>query len=123
MSVNSIVVSGRLGKDPELRSTSGGKSVAGFTLAVDEGYGEHKKTIWLYCEVWGKTAEAVARLVTKGKRVVVTGRLSEDKWTDKQSGQERSKPKVIANEVEIVDFADKDQADGHGEVSDDDIPF
>ena len=123
MSVNSIVVSGRLGRDPELRSTSTSKSVAAFSIALDEGYGEKKKTIWLNIEAWDKTAEAVARLVTAGKRVSVVGRLSEDTWTDTKSGEKKSRFKVIANQIDIIDFPDKNQADGHGESVDDDIPF
>lgn len=119
MSLNVMVLSGRLGKDPELRSTNSGKSVCVFTLAVDRGYGDKKKTIWVNVEAWNKTAEAIARMVTKGKRVEVTGELDEDQWTD-QSGQKKSRFKVVANKVDIIDFAEQDSP---AEVSDDDIPF
>ena len=123
MSTNVIVLTGRLGKDPEVRSTQAGKTVASFSVAVDDGWGDKKKTDWWDVEVWGKTAEAVGRLVTSGKRVTVTGSLKKDEWQDKTSGEKRSRTKILANQVDIIDFADKNQGDGHGEVDDDSIPF
>lgn len=123
MSVNCVVLSGRLGKDPELRSTPGGKSVVCFSLAVDDGWGDKKKTSWFYVEAWDKTAEAIARMVSAGKRVAVVGSLQEDTWADSKTGEKRSRLKVIARNVDIIDFNEKNQGDGHGEISDDDIPF
>jgi single-strand DNA-binding protein len=111
MSLNVVVLTGRLGKDPEVHATSSGKAVAGFTLAVDDGFGDNKKTLWLYCEIWGKRAEALGRLVNKGKRVTVTGRLSEESWTDKQSGQSRSKPKIVVDNIDIIDFIEKEETE------------
>jgi single-strand DNA-binding protein len=118
MSLNIVVLSGRLGKDPEIKQTSGGKSVASFSIAVDTGFGQSKKTSWFNVEVWDKTAEAVAKYVTSGKRVSVVGSLVEDTWQDSSTGQKRSKIKVNASRVDIIDFADKDEP-----VSNDDIPF
>jgi len=123
VSTNVVVITGRLGKDPEVKSTNTGKAVAKFSIAVDDGWGDKKKTDWWDVEVWGKTAEAVGRLVTSGKRVTVTGALKLDTWQDKASGDKRSKAKILALSVDIIDFSDKNQGDGHGEVSDDDIPF
>jgi single-strand DNA-binding protein len=124
VSLNVVVISGRLGKDPEVRSTSGGKSVCTFSIAVDRGYGDKKKTVWVSVEAWDKTAEAVARLVTKGKRVEVTGELDEDSWTD-QSGQKKSRFKVIARKVDIIDFPETGgSAPSTSDISDgDDVPF
>ena len=107
MSVNSIVLSGRLGKNVELRSTTGGKSVASFSIAVDDGWGEKKSTIWVNIEVWDKTAEAVSKLVTAGKRVAVVGSLKEDVWQDK-NGDKKSRFKVLASRVDIIDFPEKE---------------
>ena len=120
---NVVVLTGRLGKDPELKSTNTGKALAKFSIAVDDGWGEKKKTDWWDVEVWGKTAEAVGRLVTAGKRVTVTGALKQETWQDKQTGDKRSKTKILALSVDIIDYAATNQADGHGEVDDDDIPF
>lgn len=123
MSTNVVVISGRLGKDPEVKQTNGGKSVCSFSIAVDSGFGDKKKSMWVNVEAWDKTAEAIGRLVTSGKRVAVTGQLAQDEWTDAQTGQKKSRFKIRANQVDVIDFAEKTQADGHGEVSDDDIPF
>lgn len=120
MSTNVVVLTGRLGKNPEVRATNNGKSVASFSIAVDDGWGEKKKTDWWDIEAWDKTAEAVGRLVTAGKRVTVTGSLKKDEWQDKNSGEKKSKTKIRAMSVDIIDFAEKNQADG---ASDDDIPF
>ncbi len=123
MSTNVVVLTGRLGKDPEIRSTSSGKSVASFSIAVDDGWGDKKKTYWFNIEAWDKTAEAISRMVSSGKRVTVVGSLQEDTWKDSNTGDKRSRIKVLASRVDIIDFAEKNQGDGHGEVSDDDIPF
>jgi single-strand DNA-binding protein len=122
MSLNVVVLSGRLGKDPELKNTQSGKSVGTFSIAVDRGYGDKKKTIWMNIEVWGKTAEAVARLVTKGKRVEVTGELDEDSWVD-QSGQKKSRFKIVANKVDIIDFPENGNSTQSNDVDESDIPF
>ena len=123
MSINNVVISGRLGKDPEVRSTTSGKSVVSFSLAVDEGWGEKRKTYWFTVEAWDKTAEAVGRMASAGKRVAVVGSLQEDTWTDQKSGEKKSRTKILANRVEIIDYADK-QVDNSSNADDDqDIPF
>lgn len=121
MSTNVVVLTGRLGKDPEVRATNSGKSVVSFSIAVDDGWGEKKKTDWWDVEAWDKTAEAVGRLGKAGKRVTVTGSLKKDEWQDKSSGEKKSRTKIRAMSVDIVDFAEKNQGDGQGDDSD--IPF
>lgn len=119
-STNVVVLTGRLGKDPEVRSTGSGKSVVVFSIAVDDGFGDKKKTDWWDVEAWNKTAEAIGRLVVAGNRVTVTGSLKKDEWQD-QSGNKRSKAKILATRVDIIDFAQgSNQA---VEISDEDIPF
>ena len=122
MSVNVVVLSGRLGKDPELRATTTGKSVVQFSIAVDDGWGEKKRTDWWDIEAWDKTAEAVNKLVSAGKRVVVSGILKKDNWKDSKTGEAKSKTKILASRIEIIDFPEKEQADGYS-GSEDDIPF
>lgn len=114
MSTNVVVVSGRIGKAPEVKTTQSQKSVTSFSLAVDRGFGEKKKTVWLNVEAWDKTAEAIVRLTGQGKRVIVTGELDEDSWQDQQGGK-RSRIKVIANRVDIIDYVEKEQTE--------DVPF
>lgn len=112
MSFNLVVLTGRLGKDPELKTTNSGKSVTSFGVALDEGYGEKKKTIWVNVEAWDKTAEAINRLSGKGKRVTVRGRLSEDVW--EQNGEKKSRFKVVAQDVDILDFKENGE-EGYGD--------
>lgn len=66
---------GRVGRDAAVRHTAGGEAVAGFSVAVDAGYGENKTTLWFDCSVWGKRAESLARHVKKGDRIGVVGEL------------------------------------------------
>lgn len=117
MSTNVVVLTGRLGKNPEVKTTPSGKSVGSFSIAVDRGYGDKKRAVWVNIEVWNKTAEAVARLVTAGKRVTVVGELDEETWKDKE-GNDRRRTKVVAQSVDIIDFADKGAED-----EDQSVPF
>lgn len=72
-----IVIAGRMGKDAELRRTQGGDPVLSFSVAVDDGFGENKTTIWFDTTVWGKHAEALGNLgLKKGTALTVAGDLS-----------------------------------------------
>jgi single-strand DNA-binding protein len=64
---------GRLGRDAELRATPSGQSVANFVIAVDTGWGDNKKTLWVDCALWGDRAEKLTQYLTKGKAVSVSG--------------------------------------------------
>lgn len=116
MSTNLVVFSGRLGKDPEIRQTAGNKTVAGFSLAVTDGWGHNQTTMWVNVETWEKTAEAVGRLLVKGSRAIVTGRLKEDTW--ESNGEKKSRFKVVAEKVEVIDFPETEKV-----TDDDQIPF
>lgn len=71
-----ITIAGRVGKDAVTRSTQSGDQVTGFTVAVDEGYGDNKRTLWFDVSMWGKRGVGVAPYLTKGANVTVTGELS-----------------------------------------------
>lgn len=73
--MKNITIAGRLGKDASLRD-AGGTDVLGFSVAVDDGYGDNKRTLWFDCSVWGKRASALAPHLTKGSAVAVSGDLS-----------------------------------------------
>lgn len=75
--MNSFNAIGRVGKDAVTRFTQGGDPVAGWSLAVDSGYGQNKQTLWLDCSLWGKRAEKVAEYITKGSQLGVTGELGQ----------------------------------------------
>ncbi|WP_242394477.1 single-stranded DNA-binding protein [Anaeromyxobacter oryzisoli] len=106
--VNKVILVGNLGKDPEVRYTSGGQAVANLRIATsrswtDKQSGQRKEeTEWHDVEVWGKQAEQCGEYLAKGRQVYVEGRLKTDKWQDKQSGQERSKVKIVAEAVRFL---------------------
>ena len=104
--LNRIIIMGRLTRDPELRSTPNGTSVASFTLAVDRDFknkqtGE-KETDFIDMIAWRSTAEFVARYFTKGRMAVVEGRLQIRPWTDRD-GNKRTSAEVVAENVSFGD--------------------
>ena len=106
--VNRVILVGNLGKDPEVRYTSGGQAVASLRIATsrswtDKQSGQRKEeTEWHEVEVWGKQAEQCGEYLSKGRQVYVEGRLKTDKWQDKQSGQDRYKVKIVAENVRFL---------------------
>jgi single-strand DNA-binding protein len=118
--VNKVMLIGNLGKDPEVRYTSGGQAVANLRIATsrswtDKQSGQKKEeTEWHDVEVWGKQAEQCGEYLSKGRQVFVEGRLKTDKWQDKQSGQERSRVKVVAESVRFLGGGGKGAGAGGG---------
>jgi single-strand DNA-binding protein len=98
-----VTVIGTLGKDPELRSTGSGKRVASFSVAVDQGYGENKKTEWVNIIAWEKLAELAEKYLKKGKTIAVSGTLQTSSWEDKATGQKRYKTEVVARDITFMD--------------------
>ena len=98
--LNHIIIMGRLTRDPELRRTGSGIPVASFTVAVDRDYsgkdGGEKETDFIDCVAWRNTGEFVAKYFTKGRMIVVSGRLQLRDWTDKDGGKRRS-AEVVAD--------------------------
>lgn len=78
-----ITIAGRLGKNAEIRRTQDGKPVLNFTVAVDDGYGENKKTMWFDCAMYGDRGEKIAQYLTKGTSVAVTGNLGTREYNGK----------------------------------------
>jgi single-strand DNA-binding protein len=106
MSVNKVILVGRLGKDPEVRFTSGGQAVANFTMATDYSYkdrnGEHqKRTEWHRIVAWRKLAEIVQQYLKKGSLIYIEGRIETREWQDKE-GQKRYTTEIIANEMRML---------------------
>ena len=73
--MNVFTAIGRVGRDAQVRYTGAGKAVAGWSLAVDDGWGENKKTVWLDCSLWGDRADKLAPHITKGAQLGVTGSI------------------------------------------------
>ena len=110
---------GRLGRDPELRYTPSGLAVVTFSIAVDRRFKNAdgtRKTDWVDCVAWQKTAEFVAERVGKGNRVCVEGRLEFDEWADKDTGKPRKGAKIVCEQVTPIDWKEKDQAADGSEV-------
>ncbi len=109
MNVNVVVLAGRLTRDPEVRHTPIGTAVAELGLAVnriwsDRQTGEKKEdTTFVDITVFGKQVEAVGAYLRKGSTVLIEGRLQLDAWEDKQTGQKRTKLKVVADSVQFGD--------------------
>ncbi len=102
MSLNTVILSGRAGRDPEVRYFETGKSVAKFPLAVDRN-AKGEEADWFEVEVWGNSAQFTADYIRKGSRVAVEGRLKQEKWQDKATGKQRSSVLVSAFRVEMLD--------------------
>ena len=106
MSVNKVILVGRLGRDPETRYTGGGQAVANFSLATDESYkdrnGERqKRTEWHKIVVWGKQAEIAQQYLKKGSLVFIEGRIQSREWQDKE-GQKRTSFEIVANNFRML---------------------
>ena len=107
MSVNKVILVGRLGRDPETRYTSGGQAVANFTMATDETYkdrsGERqKRTEWHRVVLWGKLAEIAQQYLKKGTLVYIEGRIQTRQWEDKRDGQKKSTTEIVANVMRML---------------------
>ncbi len=103
--INQVTLLGRVGADPELRSTKSGTAVVQLRLATDrysKSNGGQSETDWHTVVCWGKTAEAVARYVRTGDRVHVSGRLRQHSWQT-ESGERRSRTEVHSSEVIFLD--------------------
>jgi single-strand DNA-binding protein len=106
MSVNKVILVGRLGRDPETRYTGSGQAVANFSLATDETYkdrnGERqKRTEWHKIVVWGKQAEIAQQYLKKGSLVFIEGRIQSREWQDKE-GQKRTSFDIVANNFRML---------------------
>lgn len=123
--MNSVILLGRLTKDIELKYTTSQMAVAKFTVAIDEGYGEKKKTNFINCMAFGKTAENMERFTGKGKKIGVQGRIQTGSYTNKD-GATVYTTDVVADRVEFVEWGDKKQEqeapEGFAAINED-IPF
>ncbi|MBI5625782.1 MAG: single-stranded DNA-binding protein [Nitrosomonadales bacterium] len=107
MSVNKVILIGHLGKDPEVRYMPSGEAVANVTLATSETWkdknGEkQEKTEWHNIVFFKRLAEIAGEYLKKGSQVYVEGRITTEKWQDKE-GKDRYTTKIIANEMKMLD--------------------
>ena len=132
-SVNKVILIGNLGRDPELRYTTGGTPVANFSLATSERWknssGETQEhTEWHNLVAWRRLAEIAGEYLRKGSKVYIEGRIRTRSW-DGQDGQKRYRTEVMVDNLIMLDARGDTgaQADESGfepdQISDDDIPF
>jgi single-strand DNA-binding protein len=144
MSVNKVILVGRLGRDPETRFTASGQQVCNFTLATDETFkdraGERqKRTEWHRIVIWGRLAEIAQQYLKRGTLVYLEGRLQTRQWDDR-SGNKRSTTEIVANTMRMLSPRGEQPAAGAEtateaaaaeieepaagpSISDEDIPF
>lgn len=113
-SLNSVHLIGNLTRDPEVRYTPKGTAVADIGIAVNRKYkadnGEWRDDVtFIDVTLWGKTAEFAGEYGKKGRSVFVDGRLQIETWDDKQSGQKRSKLKVVADSFQLLSGKEKSE--------------
>lgn len=104
-----VTLVGGLGQDPTIRSTPSGKKVASFSVAVDQGFGENKKTEWVNVIAWEKLAELAEKFLKKGKQIALSGTLQTSSWDDKTTGQKRYKTEVVARDLMFMDSGSKSE--------------
>ena len=132
MGVNSITLVGRAGRDPEVRYFESGSVVANLTLAVNRRSSGDEPD-WFNLEIWGKQAQVAADYVRKGALVGIIGSFKLDRWTDRASGEERSKPVVRVDRLELLGSKRDGEGGGFGsggggsfgggEPSEEEVPF
>lgn len=121
--MNKCHLIGNLTADPVVRFTQSGKAVARFTLAINEGYGENKRTDFPTIIVWGKTAETIGNSLHKGSKVAVNGKITTSSY--EKNGQKVYTTEVTADIYDGVEFLDKKQGGSQSSSIDDDcdVPF
>jgi single-strand DNA-binding protein len=117
--INKVILVGRLGKDPEIRSTPNGNTVAKFSLATDEKFtdkaGEkQERTEWHNIVAWGKLGEICGQYLRKGKLVYIEGSIRTDSWDDKESGQKKYRTEIIASTMKMLDRKGDEGGGGGG---------
>lgn len=130
--LNKVMLIGNLTRDPELRVTPKGTSVAQFALAVnrkfrDEAGADREEVTYVDLEAWGKTGETIAKYCTKGRPLYVEGRLRLDTWDDKTTKEKRSRMKVVVDNFQFLGSGRAESQAGAGapaaDAPADDVPY
>lgn len=135
-SVNKVIILGNVGKDPAMKTTQSGTTIANFSIATSDRIKDSQgnwtdKTEWINCIAFGKTAEIIRDYITKGSKLYVEGKLQTSSWDDKESGQKRYKTEVVVFDVTLLSpkqesspvssSSNYERQDDH--ISGEDIPF
>ena len=101
MAINSVTLVGRAGRDPEVRYFESGTVVANLTMAVNRN-NRNDEPDWFNLEIWGKQAQVAADYVKKGSLIGITGSFKLDSWKDRNTGEDRNKPVVRVDRLELL---------------------
>ena len=129
MTINTINLVGRAGREPDVRYFESGSTVANFTLAVNRRSRDEEPD-WFNLEIWGKQAQVAADYVKKGSLIGITGSFKLDSWKDRNTGETRNKPVVRVDRLELLGSR-KDSENGNfqsnnsfnQQTNNDEIPF
>lgn len=121
MSLNKVILMGRLTADPELKQTQGGTAVTSFSIAVDRRYNRdgERKADFISCVAWRTTAEFIAKYFNKGSMIALVGELQTRSWED-NNGQKRYATEVIASEVSFC--GSKNNTEGNSPATEENAP-
>ncbi len=123
MEINSVNLVGRAGREPDVRYFESGSTVANFTLAVNR-IGKGDEPDWFNLEIWGKQAQIAADYVKKGSLVGITGSFKIDSWKDKNTGEDRFKPVVRVDRLNLLSSRkETDNSNFQSNNNTGDIPF
>ena len=120
--INKVILMGRLTRDPEMRHTNSGTPVTTFSIAIDNGYGDNKRTDFVNCIAWNKTAEFVTKYFAKGKMIIVIGRITTRSW-ETQDSKRAYATEVVAKEVSFGETKSSQQTATQPPMQDDDDDF
>lgn len=109
------IISGNITRDPELRTTPNGANVCSFSVAVNRTFrdssGNSQESVsFIDCSAWGKAAEVISQYAKKGTGILVSGRLEQRSWDDKNTGQRRSKTEIVVEDFNFLGGVDRDGA-------------
>tara|TARA_B100000287_G_scaffold410460_1_gene438900 strand:- start:341 stop:739 length:399 start_codon:yes stop_codon:yes gene_type:complete len=123
MEINTINLVGRAGREPDVRYFESGSTVANFTLAVNR-ISRNDEPDWFNLEIWGKQAQIAADYVKKGSLVGITGSFKIDSWKDKNTGEDRFKPVVRVDRLNLLSSRkETDNNNFSNNNNSEDIPF
>jgi len=121
--LNKVLLVGRLTRDPEVRHTPQGTAVGKFSIAVDRRVNKERKEVsFIDCECWERQAEFLQQWFTKGKPIFVEGRLKQDSWEDRDTGQKRTKMVIVAEKLSFVGGPDRAEGEPGGDGDSGDAP-
>jgi single-strand DNA-binding protein len=128
-SFNRAILAGNLTRDPELRYLNSGSGVCEFAIAInrkwkDKAGATQEEVSFFDCVAWARTGEVIAEYFKKGKPILIEGRLQQDRWEDKSTGQNRSRVRIVVDRFEFLGGKEESAAGGAPpQDSQEEVPF